>query len=305
MNCTLAINIPFVLDRCDYYGRSLWHNAPPATKHAYLDAVLAEARTTCPDIAAAGQTVDHIAFYNGSLGTVEPDRLHELLREIGRLAPLAPDCQLTAEVDPGLVSTALMGELRMHGLSCLRFHYLTSDAIESERLERPCSTLEMAKTRIVMNAAGFHDCDIQVLVGFVGQAEKALLRTLRDAVLVEGVTHCTLLRARGALAGTAAEAEKLERAAAAFLEAHGLGRYAPGHFAREGHRLGWEARWDGGKDGSTAAGGESVLALGVGARSRLGGLAWTNVAELDAYIRANGDPALLTAHIEEIGDAEA
>lgn len=295
MNCTLAIVIPFTLGRCDYLGRPLWHDVAPATKHAYLDALLAEARTTCPDIAAAGETVNEIVFCGGSLGTVEPDRLHTLLREIARVAPLAPGCRISAEVDPGLVSTALVGELRMGGLAHLRFRYLTSDALESELLGRPCAAVEMAKTRIVMDAAGFHDFDMQVLVGFAGQTEKTLLRTLRDAVLIEGVTHCTLLTAQGALAMGAAQAGKLYGIAADFLADHGFEGYAPGRFARAGGRLSWE---------ESRFAERAVVGLGVGASSRLGGLAWENVRDLDAYMRAEGTAALLTARITEI-DADA
>lgn len=295
MSCTLAIVVPFTLGRCDYLGRPLWHNVAPATKHAYLDALLAEARTTCPDIAAAGETVNEIVFCGGSLGTVEPDRLHALLREIGRIAPLAPECRVSAEVDPGLVSTALVGELRTHGLAHLRFCYLTSDALESELLGRPCAAVEMAKTRIVMDAAGFHDFDMQVLVGFVGQTEKTLLRTLRDAVLIEGVTHCTLLSAHGTLAAPAEQAAELYGVAAGFLAAHGLEEYAPGRFAHTGGRLAWE-------EGRFAD--RAVVGIGVGAASRLGGLAWENVRDLDAYVRAAGAPELLTARVTEI-DANA
>lgn len=317
MSCTLRINIPFAIGRCDYYGRGLRRSETPAAKHAYLDALVAEARATCPDIATADDQVTRIVFHNGSLGTVEPERLRGLLRELRSAAPIAEGCKVSAEVDPGLVSTALVGELKMQGLDVLRFHYFTSDEPETERLGRARGDLEMAKTRIVMDSAGFHNFDMQVLVGLRGQTEKTLLKTLRDVALIDGVHHFTLVTPGGGLAAGEDQAAALGKTARAFLVEHGFGAYAPGCFAHEGHELPEAetggARGAGGSGtceeacaarlGATApAAGVpsgSVVSLGPGGLSHLDGLSWQNVDDFDAYVRAHGDSAKLTAWVRE------
>ena len=288
--CTLLVNIPFVTGRCDYYGRALHRNAPPALKRAYLEAVLTEARWSCPDIAAAGAQVSRVAFCGGSLGTIEPDLLHAFLRELSRVAPLAPGCSIGAEVDPGLVSTALLGELRQRGLDLLRFHYLTSDPVESERMARPCSSVEMPKTRIVADSAGFHRFDMQVIVGLAGQTEKTLFKTLREAVLSDGVVHATVLTACGPLAEKdPSKTLALHEAAEGFLSGHGFTAYVPHCFTTAPqHRIVEEL-------GRYAA--TDTVALGVGGTSRLGDLAWENTSDLERYIAGSADPARITVRI--------
>ena len=132
MSCVISVNIPFVTGRCDFYGRNLYPNTAPAVKHAYLDALIAEARSVSEDL---GEPVSCVAFEGGALGTIEPQKLREFLSELASALPLADGCFVSAEVDPGLLSTATMDELLAFGISVLRFHCLTSNSIESERLE--------------------------------------------------------------------------------------------------------------------------------------------------------------------------
>lgn len=300
MSCTVCVNIPFVLGRCDYYGQGLRADVPPANRHAYLEALEAEARSTLPDIAAAGEAVRAIVLRNGALGTVEPDRLRHLLRVIAASAPLAPGCRLYAEADPGLVSTALIDELRTRDvrLAMLRFRYFTSDALESERIGRPCAALEMAKTRIVLDAAAFRVFDMQVLCGLAGQTEKTLLKTLRDATLMPGVVHCTLVAPRPPLAASEPETRALRATAEGFLREHGFAPYAPGHFAREGHELPF-VQPDGLELGASPRPALPVVSLGTGGVSRLDTLTWENTADPATYVRAQGNAELITVRVEE------
>lgn len=282
MSCTLAINIPFVLGRCDYYGRPLHPDTPTAKKQAYLDALLGEARAVAGDLDGE---VDELAFVNGSLSTIEPRFFHSFMRELSGAVPFAKDCYVSAEVDPGLVSSALIGELKMRGINMLRFHYLTSDAVESERLGLPSSSVEMSKTRIVMDSAGFETFDMQLLVGLSKQTEKTLLKSLRDAVLWDGVVHCTLIPASGPLAMGRDGAVELLDVAVAFLEEHGFVRYAPLCFAKEGFAIPLE------KEQHTE---RSIVSLGPATTSQCGGYVWSNRGDLDAYIKAKGDPERIT-----------
>ena len=147
--------------------------------------------------------------------------------ELASALPLADGCFVSAEVDPGLLSTATMDELLAFGISVLRFHCLTSNSIESERLERAGAVGEMAKSRIVLESAGFFNIDAQILVGLVGQTEKTVLKTLRELVLSSDVNHCTLLPARGSVAGDAVFATEMFCVASSFLKEHGFVQYAP------------------------------------------------------------------------------
>ena len=287
MGCAISINIPFVTGRCDFYGRNLYANTAPAIKHAYLDALIAEARSVGEDL---GEPVSCVAFEGGALGTIEPQKLREFLSELASALPLADDCFVSAEVDPGLLSTATMDELLAFGISALRFHCLTSNPIESEWLERAGAVGEMAKSRIVLESAGFSNIDAQILVGFAGQTEKTLLKTLRELVLMSDVSHCTLLAARGSMSGDAAFAAEMFCVASAFLEEHGFAQYAPLCFAKPGFELAIERLRKGG----------DVVGLGPSTVSRLGNLMWANGGDIDVYIQSGADPEAITESVVEI-----
>ena len=287
MGCAISVNIPFVTGRCDFYGRNLYTNTAPAIKHAYLDALIAEARSVGEDL---GEPVSCVAFEGGALGTIEPQKLREFLPELASALPLADDCFVSAEVDPGLLSTATMDELLAFGISALRFHCLTSNPIESEWLERAGAVGEMAKSRIVLESAGFSNIDAQILVGFAGQTEKTLLKPLRELVLMSDVSHCTLLAARGSMSGDAAFAAEMFCVASAFLEEHGFAQYAPLCFAKPGFELAIERLRKGG----------DVVGLGPSTVSRLGNLMWANGGDIDVYIQSGADPEAITESVVEI-----
>ena len=287
MGCAISINIPFVTGRCDFYGRNLYANTAPAIKHAYLDALIAEARSVGEDL---GEPVSCVAFEGGALGSIEPQKMREFLFELASALPLADDCFVSAEVDPGLLSTATMDELLAFGISALRFHCLTSNPIESEWLERAGAVGEMAKSRIVLESAGFSNIDAQILVGFAGQTEKTLLKTLREFVLMSGVNHCTLLAARGSMSGDAAFAAEMFCVASAFLEEHGFAQYAPLCFAKPGFELAIERLRKGG----------DVVGLGPSTVSRLGNLMWANGGDIDVYIQSGADLEAITESVVEI-----
>ena len=103
MSCAISVNIPFVTGRCDFYGRNLYPNTAPAVKHAYLDALITEARSVGDDL---GESVSCVAFEGGALGTIEPQKLREFLFELASALPLADDCFVSAEVDPCLLYTS-------------------------------------------------------------------------------------------------------------------------------------------------------------------------------------------------------
>lgn len=287
MSCAISVNIPFVTGRCDFYGRNLYPNTAPAVKHAYLDALITEARSVGDDL---GESVSCVAFEGGALGTIEPEKLREFLSELASALPLADDCFVSAEVDPGLLSTATMDELLSFGISMLRFHCLTSNPIESEWLDRAGAVGEMAKSRIVLESAGFSNIDAQILVGFAGQTEKTLLKTLRELVLLSGVNHCTLLPARGSAAGDAVLGAEMFCAASAFLEEHGFVQYTPLCFAKPGFGLPIECVRKRG----------DVVGLGPSTVSRLGNLMWANSGDIDMYIQSGADPEAITESVVEI-----
>lgn len=287
MSCAISVNIPFVTGRCDFYGRNLYPNTAPAVKHAYLDALITEARSVGDDL---GESVSCVAFEGGALGTIEPQKLREFLFELASALPLADDCFVSAEVDPGLLSTATMDELLAFGISMLRFHCLTSNPIESEWLNRAGAVGEMAKSRIVLESAGFSNIDAQILVGLAGQTEKTLLKTLRELVLSSGVNHCTLLPARGSVAGDAVFAAEMFCVASSFLKEHDYMQYAPLCFAKPGFELAIEHVRKSG----------DVVSLGPSTVSRLGNLMWANSGDIDMYIQSGADPEAITESVVEI-----
>ena len=188
-----------------------------------------------------------------------------------------------------------MDELLAFGISMLRFHCLTSNPIESEWLERAGAVGEMAKSRIVLESAGFSNIDAQILVGLAGQTEKTLLKTLRELVLSSGVNHCTLLPARGSVAGDGVFAAEMFCVASAFLEEHGFAQYTPLCFAKPGFELPIERVRKSG----------DVVGLGPSTVSRLGNLMWANSGDIDAYIQSGADPEAVTESVVEITGALA
>lgn len=279
----LHINIPFVTGRCDYYGRALFHGVIPSTKNAYLGALTEEARSLAPEI---DTPFDTVCLSNGAIGTLEPQSFRIFLHNLTKTLPFENECRLYAEADPGLLSSALMAELKARGLAMLRIRYLTSDPVESERLERPCSLIEMQKTNIVLESLGTTKIDMQILVGAVGQTTKSLVKTLRDAVLSNDVTHCTIIPAQGRLACENNEKSFLLSVASEFLKEHDFVRYSPLCFAKNESFVPEE---------SNRYSESQHVGIGLSEISHYNKMNWANCADLKTYIDHAANPSSIVA----------
>ena len=294
MQRILHINIPFVTGRCDYYGRILFHGVAPSTKKAYVEALTGEVHSLAPEIDAPFTT---LCLSNGAIGTIEPRLLRAFFRDLKKTMPFKDDCRLYAEADPGLLSSALMAELKAGGLAMLRMHYLTSDSVESERLERPCSLIEMQKTNIVLESLGATKIDMQILVGAAGQTTKSLIKTLRDAALSSNVTHCTIIPAQGRLACENDEKASLLSVASEFLKEHGFVRYTPLCFAKNESFVPEESnRYSESKH----------IGVGLSEISHYNEMNWANCTDFKTYIDRAADPnSIVAAAFEDTSDVVA
>lgn len=279
----LHINIPFVTGRCDYYGRVLFHGVTPSTKNAYLGALTGEAQSLAPEIDAPFNT---LCLSNGAIGTIDPRSFRAFLRDLKNTLPFEDECRLYAEADPGLLSSALMAELKAGRLTMLRIRYLTSDPIESERLERPCSLIEMQKTNIVLESLGATKIDMQILVGAAGQTTKSLVKTLRDAVLSSNVVHCTVIPAQGHLACKSDEKAALLSVASEFLKEHGFVRYTPLCFAKNESFVPEE---------SNRYSESQHVGIGLSEISHHSDMNWANCTDFETYVNHAADPESIVA----------
>ncbi len=283
MQRILHINIPFVTGRCDYYGRVLVHGVAPNAKNAYREALSDEAQSRAAAIDAPFNT---LCFSNGAIGTIDPRSFRSFLRDLKNTLPFEDECRLYAEADPGLLSSALMAELKAGGLTMLRMRYLTSDPVESERLERPCSLVEMQKTNIVLESFGTTKIDMQILVGAAGQTTKSLVKTLRDAVLSSNVVHCTIIPAQGRLACESDEKAALLSVASEFLKEHGFVRYTPLCFAKNESIVPEE---------SNRYAEIQHIGIGLSEISHHNDMNWANCTDFEAYVNHAADPESIVA----------
>jgi coproporphyrinogen III oxidase-like Fe-S oxidoreductase len=301
--CLVNVCVPYTIGRCDYYGRPLRSGVAPDEKRAYFRALADEAKGIGTELAERRAVVDALTLGTGSIGTVEPSVMRELAGSLRSSLPLARGAFVTAEADPGLLSTALLDELKAFGITMLRIHYLTTDEASLSRMERPDTEIELKKTRIVLDSAAFHHLDMQVLVGLRGQDRKAFERTLRAALLVEGVEHVTLIPAAGAFAASYDQLAGDCALAFDLLDAHGFAAYTPRCFARaaEGGRAPEASLRLPEEDRLFRT--DDVVGIGAAAISCYDGLMWQNVADPSEYVAARGDLGALTAQALEMGEA--
>ena len=297
--CNLFISIPFILGNADWDTAPTYANTAPAVKRSYLDAVLAEMRGFADE--APSLEVASVTFGTGSVSTIPEADLHDFLGGIARLFRIASETPVHAVFDPGLFSVGQANELKAFGSPRLEFRYLTSNCDEASVLGAPSGEVEMRKTSILLEQAGFGSVVVQIAVGTLGQTVASLEKTLRDALSsTVGGFELVPLREDWAGAQSDDEAAVLFGHACAWLEEHGFRSTSPTRFMREGiddpyHRSRYAL--PGARDGI------ATLSFGPSTLSVFDGLLWSNIGDVNRYIRESADFQAITEQVVELDAA--
>jgi oxygen-independent coproporphyrinogen-3 oxidase len=292
----LYIHIPFCAVRCHYCDFNTYAGLEKYFE-PYADAVREEIRRAAGEY---GRLPIQTIFIGGGTPTVlPPGQLGGIFAACREHFAVAPDAEITSEVNPGTVDQAHFTALRAMGVNRLSMGVQSFDEAELKWLGRIHSAGEAEQAFDAARATGFTNINLDFIFGLPGQDPSTWMRTLQRAIAL-GPEHLSLysltveqgtpladwVRRGRAPAPDDDLAADLYLASQDLLAAHGYAQYEISNWAKDAshqcrHNL---VYW---RD-------EAYLGFGAGAHSYARDRRWWNVRPVPQYIqRINaGKPAV-------------
>ena len=286
---SLYLHFPFCVKKCAYCAFYSLPEQPEDLKSAYCEALLKQI-----SFLPADRVIKSVYFGGGTPSCLGAERLCKLLCAIKTRCALAPDCEITAEVNPGTVNGGALKALYTAGFNRLSAGVQSASDKTLEFLGRIHRFAEARECIIAARAAGFANISADLMFALPGQTEEELLHGI-DAVCGLGVTHLSvyslqlepgtpLYEKRETLDFPAEEAEEAAyNALCARLKEYGYEHYEISSFALPG----FEARHNGAYWDRS-----DYLGLGAGAHSFYRGRRFSSPCDINAYIAKAGDSLL-------------
>ena len=284
----LYVHIPFCAAICNYcnFNRGLFD---PALSARYLDALLTEIAAAGADLApGGGRPADTVYFGGGTPSLLDPDQVARIVDACETAFTLAPDREVTLEVNPETVTADRLAAFRAAGVNRVSIGVQSFRDDELARLSRLHSA-DRARTALRdARAAGFDNVSLDLMMWLPGQRVDQWLESVEHAValapehlslyLLEVYPNAPLrdemARARWSQAPDD-DAATMYVAAMERLEAAGYAQYEISNVARPGRRSRHNLKyWSDGE----------WIGVGCGAHSTLDGVRWKNVSGTEDYI---------------------
>ena len=272
------IPIPFAQRPCLLNAKNSILDVDLGTRKDYVRAMRRE-------LIAAAQDMDDyevvgVVFDTGAIQQFLPQEAAELAAAIREHLHMAEKPGVVLACDVNSIDAQKCACYREMGVTLMDVRLFTSVMDEARAIGRPCPHFSLKEPAQTLRKYGVEHIGVQVAAGIRGQDESSLMKTLQECVEYEAV-HVTVIELAGGQA--------LARRADDFLKEQGYRCYAPGMYAREG----WEMAF-------YPPGRTQVLALGVGAESRMDGVLSRNTRNMKLYIRAAHDYTVITEFVEAI-----
>jgi oxygen-independent coproporphyrinogen-3 oxidase len=195
----IYIHIPFCRSRCSYcdfatgayegqlaerYVSALTteistFNFPPA--EGSHDAPTHDVDT---DASSAGaiSDVDTIYFGGGTPSLLTPAQVERILGAVSERFRVAPDAEVTLELNPGTVTSETVEGFRARGVNRASFGLQTFDDEQLRRLGRTHTAADARRTLSLLRAAGFDNVSFDLIAGLPGQTLSEWARNMDDAL---------------------------------------------------------------------------------------------------------------------------
>ena len=274
---SLYVHIPFCAAKCPYCSFAVAVGRQ-ARAEEYLAALTLER-------AREGALLSSVYIGGGTPSCLARPMIDQLFWMIRRRFTMAPDAEVTFEMNPESVDAGKAAVLKDNGVTRISLGVQSLDDRTLSRLGRPHSADGARRALGLLRTAGFSNINADLIFGLPWQEERAALADI-DAVMALGTEHLSLyalnveekslFKVQGVTADEHAQAALYEeicrRAAAA-----GFAQYEISNFARPG----FESRhnihyWQGGE----------YVGLGMAAHSHIDGERFWNADTLPKYLEA-------------------
>lgn len=173
----LYIHIPFCRSRCSYcdFATGLYEKE---LANRYVTAVVSEINSS----SVAGPPVDTIYFGGGTPSLLDPAQLDRIISALSGRFDVAPDSEITLEINPGSVNEARLREFRQLGINRASFGAQTFDDRELAKLGRSHTAADTRRTFQNLRAAGFDNVSFDLIAGLPGQTLDGWQQNVNEAL---------------------------------------------------------------------------------------------------------------------------
>ncbi len=294
-NLELYLHIPFCVKKCAYCD-FLSFSCDNETQTAYADALIREIEFYGSKMQE--YLVSTIFIGGGTPTWLDEDKMLEILDAIYTYFKVSSEAEVSMECNPGTVTQGKLEKYRKAGVNRLSIGLQSADNEELKLLgrihtyEKFISTYEMAKQ------AGFFNINIDLMSGIPYQTAERFLHTLQKVVRLkpthisvysliveEGTPFYEAYKAdlekqeaglQTQMLPTEDEVYRTTKMTQQFLAQAGYEQYEISNFAQPGyaceHNSGYWTR-------------ENYLGLGLGAASLIENVRYTNLMDMEEYIK--------------------
>ncbi len=283
----LYIHIPFCVKKCSYCD-FLSAPATEQTKEAYMAALFAEIVGRAKDYKE--RIVTSIFIGGGTPSLLSGDSIRQLMEHIREGFTLAPDAEITMEVNPGTVTTEKLTAFYAAGINRLSIGMQSAQEQELKILGRIHDFDGFCQVYREAVEAGFTNINVDVMSGLPGQTLASYKDTLEKvlrlepmpqhisaySLIVEEGTPFAAMADRGELPLPEEDTERaMYEETIEVLAGYGFHRYEISNYALDGyecrHNVGYWIRRD-------------YLGFGIGAASLIDNVRFQNGRDLNAYL---------------------
>lgn len=173
----LYIHVPFCAGKCPYCD---FYSLPPsggiiARYTARLRELLSQWGAQC------SRPVTSVYFGGGTPSLLGAGTLSSLLEAVGRSFSLAPEAEITCEVNPTGVDREFFAQLRAGGFNRLSMGLQSANREELALLGRRHSTAQAAEGVWAARAGGFSNLSLDLMLALPGSNQESLGRSIAFA----------------------------------------------------------------------------------------------------------------------------
>lgn len=283
----LYVHIPFCVKKCSYCD-FLSAPATEQTKEAYMAALFAEIGGRAKDYKE--RIVTSIFIGGGTPSLLSGDSIRQLMEHIREGFALAPDAEITMEVNPGTVTAEKLTAFYEAGINRLSIGMQSAQEQELKILGRIHDFDGFCQVYREAVEAGFTNINVDVMSGLPGQTLASYKDTLEKvlrlepmpqhisaySLIVEEGTPFAAMADRGELPLPEEDTERaMYEETIEVLAGYGFHRYEISNYALDGyecrHNVGYWIRRD-------------YLGFGIGAASLIDNVRFQNGRDLNAYL---------------------